>query len=211
SCRSAPPPPTTWYLVVHGRPGPIPLPGGEGDTAMTRVIEIRTPEEQERWGAGTLPPLDPLDLLRHVPDTHVILRGHDGGPVARCSLWWSRTPTLPGQRVGLVGHYAARGVGAARRLLAHACERLAAHACTLAVGPIDGSTWRRYRLIVERGTEPAFFLEPDNPDDWPAQFRAGGFTPTPNRSSETSWRMDPPELTTTVDSPTSQSSRIART
>ncbi len=134
---------------------------------MMRVIEIRTPEEQERWGVGGL----------HAPDTHVIVHGDGEEPVARCSLWWSRAPTLPGHRVGLVGHYAARDLEAARRLLAHACERLAVHACTLAVGPIDGSTWRRYRLIVERGTEPAFFLEPDNPDDWPAQFGASGFTP----------------------------------
>ena len=30
---------------------------------------------------------------------------------------------------------------------------------------MDGNTWRRYRLLTERGTEPPFFLEPDNPDD----------------------------------------------
>jgi len=29
---------------------------------------------------------------------------------------------------------------------------------------MDGSTWHRYRLPTERGAEPTFFLEPDNPE-----------------------------------------------
>jgi GNAT superfamily N-acetyltransferase len=40
---------------------------------------------------------------------------------------------------------------------------------------MDGSTWRRYRLLTERGDAPPFFLEPDNPDDWPLHFEALGF------------------------------------
>ena len=40
----------------------------------------------------------------------------------------------------------------------------------MAVGPMDGSTWRRYRFITERGAEPAFFLETYNPDVWPLNF-----------------------------------------
>ena len=42
---------------------------------------------------------------------------------------------------------------------------------------MDGSTWHRYRLLTERGPEPAFFLEPDNPDDWPRHFTEAGFVP----------------------------------
>ena len=38
----------------------------------------------------------------------------------------------------------AGGAGAAGRR----CERLAAEGCTLAVGPVDGNTWQRYRLIT---------------------------------------------------------------
>ena len=45
----------------------------------------------------------------------------------------------------------------------------------MAVGPMDGTTWRRYRFIVERGTRPPFFLEPDNPDEWPAHWTGCGF------------------------------------
>src|SRR5262249_20129041 len=43
--------------------------------------------------------------------------------------------------------------------------------------PMDGNTWRRYRLLSERGSEPPFFLEPDNPDEWPGHFLNRGFTP----------------------------------
>jgi GNAT superfamily N-acetyltransferase len=62
-------------------------------------------------------------------------------------------------------------------LLNRACGELAAQGRTLAVGPIDGNTWQRYRFITERGDEPRFFLEPDNPDEWPGYFRQAGFTP----------------------------------
>jgi L-amino acid N-acyltransferase YncA len=42
---------------------------------------------------------------------------------------------------------------------------------------MDGSSWRSYRLVTERGTEPPFFLEPWHPEDWPAHFEAAGFEP----------------------------------
>jgi len=79
--------------------------------------------------------------------------------------------------VGLVGHYAARDPEAGVAVLTHACGRLAAQGRALAVGPMDGSTWRRYRLVTHRGDEPPFFLEPENPDDYPRQFVSAGFAP----------------------------------
>jgi GNAT superfamily N-acetyltransferase len=108
-----------------------------------------------------------------------MLRTPNGTVAARCSLWWSSTPTLEGHRLGYIGHYAARDVESAGEILKLACEQLAPH-CALAVAPIDGNTWNRYRLLTERGTEPLFFLEPDNPDDWPTHFTANGFTPLAN-------------------------------
>jgi GNAT superfamily N-acetyltransferase len=74
-----------------------------------------------------------------------------------------------------VGNYFASDGVAGRELLERACSELAARGCTLAVGPMDGSTWGRYRLLTERGGEPLFFLEPDNPDEWPEHFRGAGF------------------------------------
>ncbi len=126
----------------------------------------------------TLPGLSALtpDLVgRHQPDLSLL--AVSDGPAARCSLWWTQVPTLPGEKLGLIGHYAARDAVAAGPLLAQAVRRLADVGCSRAVAPIDGNTWRRYRLLTDRGGEPAFFLEPDNPDDWPEHFTAAGFGP----------------------------------
>lgn len=151
---------------------------------MHRLILVRSAA-----GAESLPPIDgapPIDaelLARHAPDVHWAALDDRGRTAARCSLWWSATPALSQQRVGLVGHYGARDASAAVTLLEHACRELGAHGCTMAIGPMDGSTWRRYRLLTERGSEPAFFLEPDNPDEWPAQFAAAGFAAVATYSS----------------------------
>ena len=120
--------------------------------------------------------LTPDLLHRHGPDaSHMVL--DRATPGARASLWWTVVPRFGAHRLGLIGHYAAVDAGAARVLLDGACTELARRGCDLAVGPMDGTVWRRYRLLTQRGTEPPFFLEPDNPDDWPAHFEAAGFTP----------------------------------
>jgi GNAT superfamily N-acetyltransferase len=119
--------------------------------------------------------LTPAIVRRHRADASLMVL--DGTtPLARASLWWSAVPPLGAQRLGLIGHYAAADAGGARGLLEAACGELGRRGCDLAVGPMDGSVWRRYRLLTERGPEPTFFLEPDNPDDWPGHFEAAGFT-----------------------------------
>jgi GNAT superfamily N-acetyltransferase len=112
----------------------------------------------------------------HLPDA-MYLAERDGIPAGRCSIWCGSTAHLAGQRIGLIGQFAVQSADVAMQLLDFACAKLRAAGCTLAVGPMDGSTWRRYRLITWRGADPLFFLEPDNPDEWPAHFEAAGFTP----------------------------------
>ena len=112
--------------------------------------------------------------MTDAPDETLELRAGDA-VVARCSCWWTSVPVLEGRRLGVIGHYTAADGASAGAILAQACDLLASHGCDTAVGPMDGSTWRRYRFIVERGTEPPFFLEPDNPDDWPGHWAAAGF------------------------------------
>jgi GNAT superfamily N-acetyltransferase len=151
---------------------------------MEQLISIKTAEElKQGGGAADLPPFDPAELIRHAPDAHWILTDGRGKTVGRCSLWWRSAPPYPGHRVGVIGHYAVRDATAAHRLLQHACEQLATSSCTLAVSPMDGNTWRRYRLIAERGSEPVFLLEPDNPDDWAQHFLDNRFAPLASYSS----------------------------
>ena len=121
------------------------------------------------------PTLSPDDLRVHRPDRHLMLLDDRGVLLARASCWWTNAPALPEHRVGLIGHYAATDDKSGLSILGEALNLLEFAGCTIAVGPMDGNTWRRYRFISERGTEPTFFLEPDNPDAWREQFERAGF------------------------------------
>ncbi len=126
--------------------------------------------------APDLPLFDASALARVPPDAHLALV--DGGTLlAHGSLWWRNTPVYQQHRVGLIGHYGTGGEAAAREWLPQAEAALRAQGCTLAVGPMDGSTLHRYRFVVERGSEPPFLMEPDQPDDWPRHWEAAGYAP----------------------------------
>jgi GNAT superfamily N-acetyltransferase len=122
---------------------------------------------------------DPRQIEDHGADEHLCVLGKDGEVRAHCSLWWRQTPALPGHVTGTIGHYASADDEAAAALLEKAVARLREEGSTLAVGPMDGNTWRRYRFATGDGPlqplEPAFFLEPANPPEWPQQFERAGF------------------------------------
>jgi predicted N-acetyltransferase YhbS len=109
------------------------------------------------------------------PDLDLIVNDDGGAVRGRCSCWWSTGHVHDGERVGVIGHYSAETADAGARVLTDACAQLAARGCTIVVGPMDGNTWRSYRLVIERGSEPPFFLEPDTPDAWVSHFAAAGF------------------------------------
>jgi GNAT superfamily N-acetyltransferase len=146
------------------------------------IVPLRTAREMDEFcsmsGSVTLTPS--LPSVRQA-DEHWLVRGRTGLPLARCSLWWTAAPAYPNHKLGLIGHYAAGDDQAAAALLNTACRQLIAHGCSLAVGPIDGSTFRYHRLVTERALDgiqrPSFFLEPDNPDAWPRHFVNAGFEP----------------------------------
>ena len=153
------------------------------------LLAIKTPEELAPFaGADLLADFDPAILELHRPDAHWLLLEDE--PVGRCSLWWQGMPPRAGHTLGSIGHYAARDARVARTLLDHACRELADKGCTVAVGPMDGSTWRRYRFITERGEEPRFFLEPDNPDSYPEQWLTAGFRPLAHYTSALQQQLD---------------------
>ncbi len=124
-----------------------------------------------------------------------VVYGRSGGPnrfyeyrdgedrlVARCALWldeWS-----PAR----IGCYEAADQAAGIAVLRRAMQDASEWGAGEVVGPMDGSTWRRYRFIVQRGDRPAFLLEPDNPDRYPEDWRAAGFEPIAHYVS--SWCAD---------------------
>ena len=158
---------------------------------MKRLLKIQHPAELSSMATGaSLPVFDAADLIRHAPDAHWVLLDEEGRAAGRCSLWWQQVPHHAGHRLGLIGHYAVEASEAGHQLLANACNELAARGCTLAVGPMDGNTWRRYRFLTEGNGEPPFFLEPANPPEWPRQFVEDGFKPLANYYSSVDDRLD---------------------
>lgn len=128
---------------------------------------------------STIPGFDSSLLIDHQADEHCVA----GDGEAHCSVWWNAVPSLPNERLGVIGHFSAQSEAAGKAVLEEAVRRLREIGCSLAVGPMDGNTWRRYRLVTHRGVERPFFMEPENPDDWPGIFAAAGFEPLAEYSS----------------------------
>jgi GNAT superfamily N-acetyltransferase len=156
-----------------------------------RHIRIQDPAALNGVRArASVPEFDVAALNRDAPDAHWVLFDDEDLIAGRFSLWWKSTPNHPGHRLGLIGHYAAGDANAGQQLLAHAGNELKARGCTLAIGPMDGSTWRQYRFVTEGNGEPRFFLEPTNPPDWPRQFAENGFNPLANYCSSVDECLD---------------------
>lgn len=154
---------------------------------MPQVEQVGLEEMLQRYD-GALTSLD--EFKRHGADAHLVAKD------ARLSLWWNDVPHLPDQKLGLIGHFEARERSAANDLLRAGCTELKKRGCTLAVGPMDGSTWNRYRLVSEFGIEPPFFLEPTNPPEYPGDFSGAGFAPLATYSSaiSTDLRFEDPRM-----------------
>jgi hypothetical protein len=142
------------------------------------AVELRGTETYPGHLHG--PRVPPLTVAERQasPDRQLLVVNGDGRVRARCSCWLgTNVPILEGERPGAIGHYAAQDTESSDAVLEAACARLTAAGCTQAIGPLDGSTWQPYRLVVGSGPEPPFFLEPWTPAYVADRWRARGFTP----------------------------------
>lgn len=115
----------------------------------------------------------------------------DGLAVARAAVWHAG-PLWEGRHTGLIGHYAALSDEAAALVLEAAADEL--HDAELMLGPIDGSTWFKYRLVTDWGDGQPFALEPWNSAQEVERWQAAGFTPhLTYHSSVTTPETSPPE------------------
>ena len=103
--------------------------------------------------------------------------------VGHFSLWYCDTPDLDGKCVGFIGHYIAANKSVSSRLIASATRLLKSYGCQLAVGPVDGNTWRRYRFVCGTTGVKSFIMEPENPMEFPGHFLDAGFKPIATYSS----------------------------
>lgn len=101
-----------------------------------------------------------------------------GEPAARLAVFVREgLHGLPPGPAGLIGLYEALDDGkAAAALLEAACGLLRARGVRVALGPMDGDTWHRYRVNAGPMDAPPFLLEPWNPPWYPSQWLGAGFT-----------------------------------
>ena len=137
------------------------------------------------WGRGTPPPaFHAVDAVTATPD----LPGADaewgiafvhGRSVARLATYLRHDLAGAPGETGLIGHYAATDADAAVALLRDAASRLGGLGVRRVLGPMNGSTWGRYRFAVHdpvsAPSAPPFLGEPVNPPEYPAHFAAAGF------------------------------------
>jgi hypothetical protein len=97
-------------------------------------------------------------------------------PGARCRLYWD-APHWDGRRTLAVGEFACESTIAGADLLREARRRARALGFGAVVGPMDGDTWHRYRVVTSSDGSRPFLLEPvSGPYDHGA-FVAASFEP----------------------------------
>jgi GNAT superfamily N-acetyltransferase len=133
--------------------------------------------------ADGLPAPETMAAATEHPDARVFLTNADGLVIAHAALWWAATPVLEGSHVGAIGGFAARDELAAKLLLHEAADRLRGAGCRIAVGPMNGNTWRRHRYVTESDGRGPFLLEPRNPAEYPDWWRSAGFSELSRYSS----------------------------
>lgn len=117
-----------------------------------------------------------------VPGTEALLLTLDGVAAARASVFVAKDMVGAPGPSGLIGHYEAINADVGRAVLEAAHQLLAERGVRRVVGPMNGSTWMRYRLALppELGDHNAdacwFAGEPSNAMDYAAHWQSAGFT-----------------------------------
>lgn len=119
-----------------------------------------------------------------LPDRDLAAREHmskiaaivNGNEVQAVAALWLDTPRSPdGASTAFVGHFASTDAGLSKQLLDVLAHEAARAGRARILAPIDGSTWRSYRVVVESTGRDTFFLEPQTPPYWEAHLAAAGF------------------------------------
>jgi GNAT superfamily N-acetyltransferase len=134
-------------------------------TIIPRLHEENPSPEMEALAAGA-----------ETPDARIVLAKSNGCLTAHVALWWRETPELDGRRVGGIGGFTAVDAESARAVLAAAEQTLRDAGCRIAVGPMNGNTWRRHRFVTDTcGGRGTFLLEPRNPSEFPQWWESAGY------------------------------------
>lgn len=109
------------------------------------------------------------------PDASWVCFDNANKVIGHFSIWYCETPLVNGKTTGFIGHYYAKDAVVSKQLLSLASRLLALLGCQIAIGPVDGNTWRNYRFVSGTSDTPRFIMEPQNPMDYPGHFISAGF------------------------------------
>ncbi len=125
-----------------------------------------------------LPSYPAQDAELERPARRVALTNPSGGPaLAAAALWRPDAMRDPdGRPVARIGRFSAVSRQAGAALLAQVCDTLAAEGAKRVVGPMNGSTWFRYRLADAPLSQTGFPGEPPFEPHMSEAFAEAGFT-----------------------------------
>lgn len=83
-------------------------------------------------------------------------------------------PSLNGLRTAAIGMFACDDAEAGASLIHEAMAKLKADGFAAVLGPMDGSTWAKHRLVVESNARAPFLMEPQNPAHYVDAFERSG-------------------------------------
>ncbi len=162
-----------------------------------RIVRVTSGDSAEADFAAVREALGyPAPDEEPTPDAERLVAYDGGRPVARLAMEIApEQHGAPGPS-GIVGRYEALDGGAGTSLLVHARELLAERGMARVLGPMNGNTWRRYRLALPPlagEIAPAPFLtEPTNPPGYPSHFLDAGFSVVAEYESRVATRPDAP-------------------
>jgi hypothetical protein len=85
-------------------------------------------------------------------------------------------PSLEGRRTAALGAFACDTAEAGARAIREAIATLKAEGFGAVLGPMDGNTWGKHRLVVESDGRAPFLMEPSNPAHYVEAFEQSGLS-----------------------------------
>jgi hypothetical protein len=92
---------------------------------------------------------------------------------ARLSLY-REAPSLEGARTAALGQFACESPEQGAKAIREAMAKLKAEGFGAVLGPMDGNTWGKHRLVTESDGRPPFLMEPSNPAHYVDAFEQSG-------------------------------------
>lgn len=83
---------------------------------------------------------------------------------------YREAPAFEGLKTAAIGQFSCDDAQSGAVLIREAMSRLRDEGFSAVLGPMDGNTWAKYRLVTKSDGTAPFLMEPTNPDWYPAAF-----------------------------------------